>query len=90
MAETRASDETSTFRRYNRLLYGGVLLVLAVVAVTDVVVDPFRIHDHFRLSALEPYRSSSRPRIHNSVVATRGRFDVAILGSSRAMNSLRT
>ncbi|MEM7263871.1 MAG: hypothetical protein AAF488_17925 [Planctomycetota bacterium] len=76
-----------SYRRYVRWAAATVAVVFFAVATLNVLVDPFRVHPNLRVTALDRYRSDARPRVHNSLVARKGDYNLAFVGSSRAQRA---
>ncbi len=71
------------FNTYLRLMAAGMIAGLAVVALINVVVDPFRVYGLFDVAALRGYRDKLNGRTAKSERVRREQYDIVVLGSSR-------
>ncbi len=71
------------FKTYLRLLTVGIIVGLAVVALTNVVVDPFRVYGVFDVPVLRGYRDKLNGRTAKAERVRREQYDIIALGSSR-------
>jgi hypothetical protein len=72
-------------RRYLRQMIGCLALYLAVIAATNVVIDPYGVWGLVETQRLDPYKAELIERPAKAEEARRGRADVLLLGDSRVM-----
>ena len=71
-------------RRYCKFVVFGTLAALLVVAVFDVLIDPYRAYPQLHLKAFDRQRGSIFSRVARAELVRRGDWDMIILGTSRA------
>jgi hypothetical protein len=70
-------------KRYCQLVVASAVAALALIALFNVLVDPFGAYPAIHLKTFDPFRGSVFTRLARAEMARSGKWEMVILGTSR-------